>query len=1016
MANNPLLDKVMADYGQYLNKPAQGFAEGGNVPVHEANLKAYEEALANRPKIEKEKYSYKGYPLTYKNGKWEEDVPDTQVTELVPIGIGGGSFGGAMVGSGFGGGFGMAPQIFNAQGQPYRSPSMGNFMGGGFDTGPQYTYRTRTEPGYLLQYEYDPRQYEWDQYGRNIGKKPTLFGGSLGGLSMAGLGEDMFKVGSSVQGGFAEGGEVKGYAGGGQAKYMIDYNTLGGRMFGGTGVIDKLPQSALNEILNNPGMRMFMGFSPAPQEPRYYSASAPTEVSNGQSLADYEKIAGLNRTTPNMPQNNTPLSMGDLYKRYYEGGSPFGNYLGSGFAKGGMVKGYAEGGEYDPENPDFAGQVRENMNQNLLYNMREPVVPNVQVTAPAPVARPSAVEEALMQRRAIMADLNKALSAAPASTGMTDAEKYFRLAGAFGKTGKTGHFAESLASVGDTMADIQAEKRKEAREQAALGLQRLQSRAELANQQYALAREGEMQDLLKKYINKGQGVTDQVTAGAADDGIPDDVKALILAQPTDKAVATIIDMAKEANKPSDLIRGVKFLVKQGAISSEEGAQIVKENLQGKLEQLDVTVPELGGTVKLTGPEARKYYESGELPTRFGGKAKPAAVTETAPTAPTAGKAKVAADVNNPSGIRKNGEFVAYNTPSEGISATHGLVSRYLDGKGPMSGIPATPENVVGVWTNNDPTMGAKVMGGSYASAIKQELNNLGVKLNADGTIPNTPLAVTAVSNAIIKNESGPKASKFLGGEPAQKAAPAVMTQEQIEAKKTGLVEQSKKDIEASDALLSQKSFAKQQKDAAREVLGFANKSPKAFGVIADPTWSNAVANLVETGVNTPWGSVGLAVEEPIAKLKLTGPEAATRQLAARPIALIEVGYRKMFLKGEGAVSNMEGALTKYLGPQLSDTAKVVQIKAGMIAIGADKQEKIVDAFERYKETHPEAGPRSFYQTPEYKRIVETYENKYKSFAEKNGIPVGDVDQAPAKGGSFSDAIKAERARRQSGNK
>jgi hypothetical protein len=553
--------------------------------------------------------------------------------------------------------------------------------------------------------------------------------------------------------------------------------------------------------------------------------------------------------------------------------------------KGGRVKGYAEGdlvtglGGYDPENPDFAGQVRENMNQNLLYNMREPVVPNVPVAAP--VARPSAVEEALAQRRAIMTDLNKALTAAPATSGISDAEKYFRLAAAFGKTGKTGHFSESLASVGDTMAELQAEKRKEAKEQAAAGLQRLQARSELANQQYALAREGEMQDLLKKYINKGQGVTDQVTSGAADDGIPEDVKALILAQPTDKAVATIIDMAKEANKPSDLIRGVKFLVKQGAITAEEGSQIVKENLQGKLEQLDVTVPELGGTVKLTGPEARKYYDSGELPARFGVKPKSAAVTETVPTASTV------------------------------------------------------------------------------------------------------------------------------------RAAAPVMTQEQIEAKKTGMVEQSKKDIEASETLLSQKSFAKQQKDAANEVLGLVQKSPKAFGVISDPTWSNAVASLLETGVNTPFGSFGLAVEEPIAKIKLTGPEAASRQLAARPIALIEVGYRKMFLKGEGAVSNMEGALTKYLGPQLSDNPKVVQIKAGMIAIAADKQEKIVDAFERYKETNPEAGPRSFYQTPEYKRIVDSYETKYRSFAKKNGIPVNEEagGAATKSSGSLVDRLKAERANR-----
>jgi hypothetical protein len=249
-----------------------------------------------------------------------------------------------------------------------------------------------------------------------------------------------------------------------------------------------------------------------------------------------------------------------------------------------------------------------------------------------------------------------------------------------------------------------------------------------------------------------------------------------------------------------------------------------------------------------------------------------------------------------------------------------------------------------------------------------------------------------------------------GGAPAQ-AAPrqAPLSLEQIEAKKTGMVEQSKKDIEASDTLLSQKSFAKQQKDAAKLVLGYAKTSPKSFGVLADPNWKNAAAGLLESGVSTPWGSVGLAVEEPIAKLKLTGPEATVRQMAAAPIALIEVGYRKMYLKGEGAVSNMEGALTKYIGPQLSDNANTVQLKAGMITIGAEKQEKIIDAFERYKEQHPEAGPRSFYQTPEYKRINDSYENKYLAFAKKNGIP---IDENSTKKSSESLAERLTREERQ----
>ena len=69
----------------------------------------------------------------------------------------------------------------------------------------------------------------------------------------------------------ADGG-VAGYANGGETRYTLDRNTLGGKMFGDTGVVDKLPPAALAEILSNPGMRAFMGFKGV-EEPTYYTAS-----------------------------------------------------------------------------------------------------------------------------------------------------------------------------------------------------------------------------------------------------------------------------------------------------------------------------------------------------------------------------------------------------------------------------------------------------------------------------------------------------------------------------------------------------------------------------------------------------------------------------------------------------------------------------------------------------------------------------------------------------------------------
>ena len=556
------------------------------------------------------------------------------------------------------------------------------------------------------------------------------------------------------------------------------------------------------------------------------------------------------------------------------------------YAHGGQVKThYADGdlvdipAEYDAANPDFAGQVRANMDANPLY-AGEPQV--VQV----PVEAPSAVERAAQERRAILNSLQTALTAAPTSSkGMSEQERNFRLAAAFAKPTRFGSFGESLGNAAESLADIESIKRAEQKDIAAQELARLQSRMGLAQQQYELSREEEMRGMLKNYLNKGRKTLAEAasgasgTTGAAEAGVPDDIAQLILSQPTEKAIGTLIEIAKESNKPSDLIRGVNFLVKSGSLTREEGDGIIKQNLTPKFEVMDVNVPELGGTVQMSSEEARKYTTEGVLPARITGE---------------------------------------------------------------------------------------------------------------------KPVSTTAAPAA----------------KPAAPAKP-VKTREQLAAEQEGLKEQAKKDIEQGDTLLSQKSFADQQLQAAKEISALAKTNPKSFGLIADPTVANTLLSIIDKGVSTPFGNVGVAVEEPLAKFKLSGPDAKARQIAVRPITLIEVGYRKLFLKGEGPVSNMEGELAKYIGPQLSDKAEVIQLKAGAVQIGAEKQKAVVEGFEKYKEKNPAAGPRSFYQTPAYKNIVNTYEKRYYDFAKSNGLDIS--PPGASKGGSsLVERLREERARRSGG--
>lgn len=708
------------------------------------------------------------------------------------------------------------------------------------------------------------------------------------------LGKDLYRRGGGNIGGFMGMGNN-----GGGTFGMGGYNPTGGSTFGMNN----------NYTDDNIMASMLQGYKPAGGLVTLLNARKPApsvSISQGTNELDdalqayanvnhmtldqvRQKIANSNAipqlpgtiadvnnqyyATPATPVDSNAAALQALQNKYYA--KPLQ------YAKGGEVDSDPQDQPfYDANNPDFAAQVRANVEANPMYAGEPPAAP-VQV-APQPM---SSTQQAINDRRALLNEIQRKLNEPlVAKKGMSDAERNWRLAAAFGKQSKFGTFGESLVNAAETLADIEGIKRAEQQDLSAQELARLQAKMGVAQQQYEMSREEDMRNILNKYITKGEKtLTDAAgnVSGAADEmGVPSDVAALITSMPTEKAVSTLIDLAKERNKPSDLIKGVNFLVKSGSITEQEGNAIIKQNLTPKFEMIDVNVPELGGTVQMSSEEARKYSTDGTLPGRLSG----------AKTGPAPGAA------------------VSTQAPA-----------------------PAKP----------------------------------------------------------------------------------VKTKEQLLAEQEGLKEQAKKDIEQGDTLLSQKSFADQQIQAAKEVSALAKKNPKAFGLLADPTASNAILSVIDKGVSTPWGSVGVAVEEPLAKLKLTGPEAQARQTAVRPVTMIEVGYRKMFLKGEGAVSNMEGELVKYIGPQISDKPEVMQLKAGMVQIGAEKQKAVIDAFEKYKEKNPAAGPRSFYQTPAYKNIVNTYEKRYYDFAKSNGVDI--AEPSASKGGSsLVERLRQERARRAGG--
>ncbi|CAB4152304.1 hypothetical protein UFOVP620_9 [uncultured Caudovirales phage] len=118
--------------------------------------------------------------------------------------------------------------------------------------------------------------------------------------------------------------------------------------------------------------------------------------------------------------------------------------------------------------------------------------------------------------------------------------------------------------------------------------------------------------------------------------------------------------------------------------------------------------------------------------------------------------RYAADLNNPSGYGYDGKtWKSYETPEEGVNETMNAIQQKITTKGFN-----TPEKLAGNWVTGDATQNPQ--NGKYAENIRKELFSVGLKLNPDGSIPNSPDAIQAVTRAIIKNETAKQhQDKFL---------------------------------------------------------------------------------------------------------------------------------------------------------------------------------------------------------------------------------------------------------------
>ena len=314
---------------------------------------------------------------------------------------------------------------------------------------------------------------------------------------------------------------------------------------------------------------------------------------------------------------------------------------------------------------------------------------------------------------------------------------YFSIAGQLLDPGKTGSAGEAFGR-----ASSEVGRQQEARDQQAPSIAML--KAQLLNQEYQLGLQQQGMGLLGKIMGTGpkEAVsmleTGEIPASLGRMADPRQVVGLMATyKPYGEALKAGIELQQK-----DAENALKLL--------STGVDIKKATVDMSPSQRDDFMANIGGWASKLGFT---------LPSDQGNTKQPQAPTQSS----TQSKGVVAADLNNGTGIGWNGKtYTQYASPQQWAKAHDDLANRYLTGEALGKDVKPTVENYVGRWVTGDPQKGSTKELADYVGTLKSELNNAGVTLNKDGTIPNTPEARRALAIGQVKAETSPdKQAPFL---------------------------------------------------------------------------------------------------------------------------------------------------------------------------------------------------------------------------------------------------------------
>lgn len=175
-------------------------------------------------------------------------------------------------------------------------------------------------------------------------------------------------------------------------------------------------------------------------------------------------------------------------------------------------------------------------------------------------------------------------------------------------------------------------------------------------------------------------------------------------------------------------------------------------------------------------------------------------------------------------------------------------------------------------------------------------------------------------------------------------------------------------------------------------------NPRAFGVLQKPGVMTAVLGAAEQGANVGnLGAVGIAGISDAVRKAMPGASQAdidAAQKATREFALMQLSAAKIYLKGQGAVSDAERGLIRELAGSVKNSPEALRDFLKWNEIRANFDKKNGAAYREFNKRNPNVSFERYKESDEYRKLKDEYEANLNQFVKTSTAPKGTPQSHP----------------------